>query len=108
MMNYLKGFFIIDIISVFPITYTMNSKTADGLARLARLPRLYKLLRLMKLIRMLKVLKEKNRFLSMLNDYVRLKPSQERLILFFLFVLLFTHVMSCLWYFSSKFDGMNP
>lgn len=58
----MKGLFIIDIISVFPITYIINSK-ADGLARLARLPRLYKLLRLMKLVRMMKVLKEKSKLL---------------------------------------------
>ena len=62
-INYLKGWFFIDLISVLPLNYILDSGTAGGLARLARLPRLYKLLRLMKLVRMLKVLKEKNKFL---------------------------------------------
>lgn len=43
-----------------------------------------------------------------MNDFLRLKPTAERLIIFFMIVLLFTHVMSCLWYFLAKFDGLGP
>lgn len=46
--------------------------------------------------------------MNVLTKYFGLKPAGERLILFFMFVLLFTHLMSCFWYFSSKFEDTSP
>ena len=72
------------------------------------MPRLYKLIRLMKLVRMLKILRERSKIIEYVNKIFKLKPAAERLIVFFLLVLLFTHTMSCLWYFLAKLDGMSP
>lgn len=43
-----------------------------------------------------------------MNDFFKLSQAAERIVFFILFVLLFTHVTSCLWYFSAKFEGLTP
>jgi hypothetical protein len=63
--NYLKGWFLIDISSNFPIEIldlfpmeNKNSSTGNTkLLRLLRLPRLWRLVKLVRLLRMTKVLK---------------------------------------------------
>jgi hyperpolarization activated cyclic nucleotide-gated potassium channel 1 len=95
---------MIDLITVIPLTYFIDTSSTNGLARIARLPRLYKLIRLMKLIRMLKMLRERSKIVLYLNEVLKLKPAAERLIIFFCVSLLFTHTMACLWYFLAKLD----
>jgi hypothetical protein len=47
--NYLTGWFLIDFISIFPISIILeSSKDYLSLARLARLPRLYKVIKITK------------------------------------------------------------
>lgn len=62
----------------------------------------------MKLVRMMKILRERSKLLSVINDFLNLGQTGERITLFILFVLLFTHVTSCLWYFSAKYEGLSP
>ena len=57
---------------------------------------------------MLKMVKERSKWMSALNEQLKLKPTTERLLLFFIIVILFTHIMACLWYFLAKFDGFSP
>lgn len=44
----------------------------------------------------------------MINDFLKLTEAGERVIVFILFVLLFTHVTGCLWFYSAKLDNFNP
>ena len=47
--NYVKGWFWIDLISIFPVTLIMqSSRDYSSLARLSRLPRLYRLMKMSK------------------------------------------------------------
>ncbi len=51
-LNYLKGWFFIDLMAVLPISLIMkSSKDYTSLARLARMPRLYRLIRIAKYIK---------------------------------------------------------
>jgi len=46
--SYLKTWFIIDIVSIFPISMILNTASYSSLARIARLPKLYRLIRIFK------------------------------------------------------------
>ena len=63
-LNYLKGWFSVDFVSIFPFEPVLMSGSANAdvslrkstkLVRMARLPRLMKLLKLLKLLRILKM-----------------------------------------------------
>jgi len=57
-LNYLTGWFTIDILSIIPFDMVFKKSEFNKLARVARVGRLYKLVKLTKLIRILKVMKE--------------------------------------------------
>ena len=63
---------------------------------------------MMKLVRMMKMVKERSKFMAYINKAIGLKPGTERLILFVMFVMLFTHIMACLWYYLAKLDNLAP
>ena len=46
--NYLKGWFLIDLISVFPVNLILETKDYAALTRIARLPKLYRLIKIAK------------------------------------------------------------
>lgn len=43
--RYIKSWFIVDLISIFPISQIMNTDDYSSLARIARLPKLYRLIK---------------------------------------------------------------
>ena len=45
-INYIKTWFLIDIVSILPISQFMNTKNYSSLARIARLPKLYRLIKI--------------------------------------------------------------
>jgi hyperpolarization activated cyclic nucleotide-gated potassium channel 2 len=45
LLNYLKGWFIIDLISVFPFDIVLNQKSLSEVAKLSRILKLFKMLR---------------------------------------------------------------
>jgi len=63
--NYMTGWFLIDIISIFPFEFVLSqgSDSADlnGMAKITRIGRMYKLVKLTKLLRILKILKAKSK-----------------------------------------------
>jgi len=64
--NYMKGWFTIDLVSIFPFEYMMvnasGSNDLNGMAKVARIGRMYKLVKLTRLFRVLKIYKAKNNF----------------------------------------------
>ena len=56
-LNYIKGWFIIDLLAIIPFDKMINANDYNQLARVARVGRLYKLVKLTRLFRMLKVVK---------------------------------------------------
>lgn len=59
--KYLKGWFIVDILSILPIDIILiGTGEATVLARFAKIGKLYKLIRMIRLAKVLKLLKSKN------------------------------------------------
>jgi len=80
----------------------------NSLARIARLPKLYRLTRIMKMVRVFKMMNNRNRIMKYLNEQLKLKAGSERLFYFLIGATLFTHIMSCMWYFLAKLDDFSP
>jgi len=58
--NYLKGFFIIDILSIVPLDYFfLDTKEigANSFIRIVKIGKLYKILRLIRMIKVIKLMK---------------------------------------------------
>jgi hypothetical protein len=105
-MNYLKGWFIIDILSIIPFDILIKSGTGfNGLARMTRIGKLYKLTRL---IRILKIVKEKNKLLKQLQDFLKIGLSFERLFFFIMIFLLAMHLAACIWLITGSLNAESP
>lgn len=58
-IGYLKGWFFIDLIAIFPLQFLTNS-TINQLGKMARLPRVYKLMKTAKFLRNTKIIKTRS------------------------------------------------
>lgn len=102
-INYLKGWFIFDIIAILPINYFFNEGGGvNDLARLARLPRLYKL------VKVFRIVKQTGKIKKYAAEVLQIGMVVERGISFLLIIGITTHVFSCLWYFVAKWDNFGP
>jgi hypothetical protein len=84
-MSYLKGWFTVDILAIFPFEWILSSSNINGLVRLAKIGRLYKLVKLTRLLRVLKIMKDKSKLMKVFSDLLKLGPGFERLIFFLVF-----------------------
>lgn len=114
-VNYLKSWFIIDVLSILPISTIMqpNSKKSanySSLLRIARLPKLYRLVRLTKLFRMIKMVKKgnMNKFTKFIMDKIKLTPNMEKLLYFICGFLILNHCSACIWYLMAKLQNFSP
>lgn len=65
-MKYLKGWFIIDFLAVFPFYLIFKVGNYNKLTRILKLPKLYRLIKMTRLVRMLKIVKERNKLVKYL------------------------------------------
>jgi hypothetical protein len=113
-INYLRGWFIIDSVSILPISYFMEGGSTtskiNNLTRIGKIPRLYRLLRLAKLMRMLKMVKRGNssKITKFFLEKLKVNANTERLIYFILGFLALNHFFACLWYFVAKMQDLDP
>ena len=56
-MDYVKGWFIIDLISVIPFDLIFASANVNRITRFSRLGRISKIIRMIKMVRLLKIAK---------------------------------------------------
>ena len=63
-LSYLKGWFLIDVVSIFPFNYLLDSGDYGTLAKLTRFQRLYRLVKIFWLMRLFKGVKNWRNFLS--------------------------------------------
>lgn len=115
--NYLKSWFLIDVLASFPYNYTVEliltddpNSSVSSLAIAPRLLRMIKIVKFLRILRLLRVLKLK-RVLYKLEEY---------LVTDFLFavmdgikllsiLLLINHIMACIFYFIGTYeDEYNP
>ena len=106
--NYLKSWFVIDVISVLPISIFLQRSNYTSLARIARLPKLYRLIKMTKLARLLKIMKERNNLSRYLNEVLRLNVGLERMAFFSLLFLVSCHITSCFWIIIVNLEDRAP
>jgi len=111
--NYLKGWFLIDITSNFPVEvldilpFETSGAGNTKLLRLLRLPRLWRLVKLVRLLRIAKVLKTSKQ-LQKLKEYLNLNDGVQGLFSIFITVFLLNHIASCFFFFIAKFYDFPP
>ena len=107
MGNYLSGWFFIDLSSSIPLDLILeaNAQTLNGFIRITKIPRLYKLLKMTRLVRILKLIKERNKILRYFNEVFKLNSGVERVLIAVLLILLFCHIVACLWYILNDFES---
>ena len=114
--KYFRGWLIIDVVGVFPFQFLDSSSDTEASSnvggyndfiKMLRLPRLY---RLMKLTRLLKIMNQRGGFniMTKIKRVLKLKPPVMKVINFFLMVMVFVHLMGCLWHFEAKLQNYSP
>ena len=96
--NYLKMWFWIDLISVFPLDLILESGKYNILVRITRLNKLYKLFKITKLFRSMRMLQNQNNFWSKMYEFLKLNKGFDRLILNLSAIFIFCHVFACVWH----------
>lgn len=112
-ITYLKGWFFFDFIAVLPVDLILvlfmneDSQSSHNLAtlKLARLIRLYRLYRLVRLIKMLKTGRLCTNIQNAVESVFSFDGSNLRLAKLFLIVSFLVHIMTCAWYYFSKFNN---
>ena len=95
--NYIKGWFLLDVIAILPINLFMESGSYNGLTRVSRLGRLYKLLKLARMLRILKIVESQNQIFKQIQTTYKFGIGVERLLFFGLLFVILIHVFSCMW-----------
>lgn len=97
-LNYLKGWFWIDTLSVFPFSEILGliDEGENNLMRVARIGKMYKLVRLFRLVKILKLIKSNKKVVQHFSEKMKISNGCERLIFFVFFFVIFLHVFACL------------
>ena len=110
--HYLKGWFVLDLISVIPINLIMNEFIRDddvsSLWNFRKIPKIYRLTRLFRLI---KIFSKKNHITKLtrnLLDKFHINIQIERLIYYLVGLFMFIHLSSCLFFFITKLEDFSP
>ena len=107
--TYLKGWFIVDVISILPIdliVLAISSGQESGTFRVTRLFKLLRLLRLAKLLKLLRLLRMGKVFDTLEEKFEMNRGVREALVLS-INVLVVSHLTACGWYFLVTLED-NP
>jgi hypothetical protein len=126
-VSYLKGWFWIDFLSIFPVSDIIaainaqelaklqldgskSSKNYNALVRLTKIPKLYRMLKNTKFFRMIKTLKKGNvnKITKFFLEKLKVNANIERLFFFILTFLLLIHLAACIWYYIAKLQDLSP
>ena len=95
--SYLRGWFLIDVLSIFPFNYLLGSGDYGTLAKLTWFQWLYWFVKIFWLMRLFKGVKNWGNFLSILKRYLNISVAAERLLIFIFIFILLVHNCTCLW-----------
>ena len=112
-IKYLKGWFAIDFISIFPFFLIINNNKASSISRLSKvskIPKIYKLLKLTKLLRITKMSKKGNvsSITKVFLEKFKINANVEKLIFFLLTFILLAHLSTCIWFLVAKLEDLSP
>ena len=99
--NYLKGWFVVDLLAILPLELILSGQDVNSLVRVARIGKLYKLIKITRLVRLLKVIKQQGKLLHRLNEIFQLGAGFEKLSFFIMVFLMLSHFMACFWIFTA-------
>jgi hyperpolarization activated cyclic nucleotide-gated potassium channel 2 len=116
--NYLKSWFIMDLLACLPIELIMilagagaedssNPSAGGEQLKVARLMRLYRLYRLVRLLRMVKILKVASSSMRVVVEYLEMNQNATRLLKLFAVLLWLIHIFACCWYFTAKMQDFD-
>ncbi|CAD8096961.1 unnamed protein product [Paramecium primaurelia] len=96
-LNYLKGWFIIDLMSSIPFYFILNdtSQRYNSIARISKVPKIYRVVKMIKLARMFRL--KEIQYVKVININI----GNERFILAFLLLIFSCHVVGCIWFFVA-------
>lgn len=106
--HYVKGWFVIDLVSAFPSQLVQLAKDEEHhsnnaynkLPRLMRIPRLVRVLRLMKLMRLVRLFRpEQQGVISKLIENSGLPPAAMRALRLVFLTIFLSHTLACGWFF---------
>lgn len=103
-MEYLKSWFVIDLLSVIPFDILLSFGGLNKIARFSRMGKIYKVIRMTKLVRLLKIAKVRNKLYKNLSEVLKIGVGFERLMFLFVIFMLLVHVIACLWIFIAIFE----
>jgi hypothetical protein len=105
--NYLSFWLWIDLLAIVPFEAFVDQSQGNyqDFTRFIRIGRLYKIIRMTKLLRLLKIVKDRSKFLTYLNEILKIGIGFERLIFFALIFFLMAHIIACIWVISLQFTG---
>lgn len=104
--NYLKGWFLIDLVSIIPFDLFVesNGETAN-LVRFVRIGRITKMLKLMKLMRLMKLQKQTSfSLLTWIQDSFHISPDFRWFFRFICYFTMTTHIVACAWIIAGHMD----
>jgi hypothetical protein len=102
--NYLRGWFVIDFLSVVPIQLVLDQASFSRLVRFARIGKMYKMLKIFRLIKILKLVKQNRGVVRKLSESMQISTGMERLAFFTFFFSIFLHVSSCLFIMLAAYE----
>jgi len=101
--SYIEFWFWIDLLSVLPIQLIFETGNMKLFLRVSKLPKLYKITKITRLVRTAKASKknQKDTILSKVYNLIRLNPGIDRIVSNIFSIIIFCHVMACLWHFMA-------
>jgi hypothetical protein len=109
--NYITGWFLIDIIAVFPTQIIEDIVTGDQsqnghqikLVRLARLPRLYRLIRILRMLKMIRIFRKTQQFKEYISSF-NISVGMIRMLNVLGLQFFMVHLMACFWFLAATFE----
>jgi hypothetical protein len=103
-MQYIKGWFLLDLIAIIPFDIIFGGSDLNQVVRIARIGRMYKLIKLTRLIRVLKIMREKSKFLKLVQQLFKVGIGLQRFMGFILSFFILIHIAACCWIMTAKFS----
>ena len=102
---------IVDIFAFIPFDflnlYSDDTINASEMYKLAKIPRIYKFIQIFKVVKYLKSNKN-NGVIVKIQDLFSIQNSKLRLALALITIVICTHIVACLWYFTAVLSNFEP
>ena len=107
--RYLKGWFFIDVLSIFPFTLFIDIDKKN-ITKYSILPKSYRIVKCIELLRISKINSKGNvhHVTKYFLEKLKINANIERLLFFVLLFFLMNHLCACFWFLTAKLQDMDP